>query len=90
MLQHPVSHWVLSSPPYYLNVCIFAVDIAIYLIFAWERIGRPWPVFFGTGIGLGMGYSNCQNDFRSPYVQAHPLPLTKTVGLLSTVRRIFS
>ncbi|CAF1926763.1 unnamed protein product [Rotaria magnacalcarata] len=31
---------------------------------------RPWPVFLGTGIGLGMGYSNCQNDFRSPYV--HP------------------
>ncbi|XP_064642668.1 MICOS complex subunit Mic10-like [Lineus longissimus] len=26
---------------------------------------RPWPVAFGTGIGLGMGYANCQNDFNS-------------------------
>ncbi|CAF3261033.1 unnamed protein product [Rotaria socialis] len=26
---------------------------------------RPWPIIFGTGIGIGMGYSNCQNDLRS-------------------------
>ena len=31
-------------------------------------LGRPWPVAFGTGIGLGMGYSNCQNDFQQPYL----------------------
>ncbi|CAF1285893.1 unnamed protein product [Didymodactylos carnosus] len=30
---------------------------------------RPWPVLLGTGIGIGMGYSNCQNDFRYPYLQ---------------------
>ena len=30
--------------------------------------GRTWPVAFGSGVGLGMGYSNCQNDFRSPYL----------------------
>ncbi|XP_057702349.1 MICOS complex subunit Mic10-like [Corythoichthys intestinalis] len=29
---------------------------------------RMWPVSFGAGLGLGMGYSNCQNDFRSPYL----------------------
>jgi hypothetical protein len=39
------------------------------------KLGRPWPVFLGTGIGLGMGYSNCQNDFRSPYV--HPQTVRK-------------
>jgi inner membrane organizing system protein 1 len=31
-------------------------------------LGRPWPVAFGTGIGLGMGYSNCQNDFQQPNI----------------------
>jgi len=29
-------------------------------------IGRPWPVAFGAGVGLGMGYSNCQQDFKNP------------------------
>ena len=26
---------------------------------------KPWPVTLGAGIGLGMGYSNCQHDFNS-------------------------
>ncbi|TPP64822.1 MICOS complex subunit MIC10 [Fasciola gigantica] len=27
---------------------------------------RPWPVVFGTGLGLGMSISNCNNDFKQP------------------------
>ncbi|KAM9813487.1 MICOS complex subunit MIC10-like [Neosynchiropus ocellatus] len=29
---------------------------------------RTWPVTFGSGMGLGMGYGNCQHDFRSLYL----------------------
>ncbi|CAH8818783.1 unnamed protein product [Schistosoma curassoni] len=29
-------------------------------------LGRPWPLIFGTGFGLGMGISNCNNDFKQP------------------------
>ncbi|CAF1282692.1 unnamed protein product [Adineta steineri] len=38
---------------------------------------RPWPVFLGTGIGIGMGYSNCQNDLRSPHVHSSSIPTTR-------------
>ncbi|KAI1890775.1 hypothetical protein AGOR_G00157090 [Albula goreensis] len=27
---------------------------------------RIWPVAFGSGVGLGNAYANCQHDFRSP------------------------
>jgi len=28
--------------------------------------GRPWPLVFGAGVGIGMGLSNCQHDFKYP------------------------
>uniref|UniRef100_A0A3B5AI13 MICOS complex subunit MIC10 n=1 Tax=Stegastes partitus TaxID=144197 RepID=A0A3B5AI13_9TELE len=32
------------------------------------KTGRTWPLAFGSGLGVGMGYTNCQHDFRSPYL----------------------
>jgi len=73
---------VLFKRKYLSNI---GIDICINLFFL--KLGRPWPVFFGTGIGLGMGYSNCQNDFRSPYVHPRLISLTKTDAPLVTVRK---
>uniref|UniRef100_A0A673XHK8 MICOS complex subunit MIC10 n=1 Tax=Salmo trutta TaxID=8032 RepID=A0A673XHK8_SALTR len=40
---------------------------------------RTWPVAFGSGVGLGMGYSNCQQDFRSPYqLHGHRVKVSKS------------
>jgi len=38
----------------------------IFSVLLFKR--RSWPITFGTGVGLGMSFSNCQNDFQSPYL----------------------
>ncbi|CAD5229458.1 unnamed protein product [Bursaphelenchus okinawaensis] len=30
--------------------------------------GRTAPVWLGTGIGIGMGWSNCRHDLNDPYL----------------------
>ncbi|XP_067826612.1 MICOS complex subunit MIC10 [Heptranchias perlo] len=35
-------------------------------VIAFKR--RIWPITFGAGMGIGMAYANCQNDFQSPYL----------------------
>ncbi|XP_071840619.1 MICOS complex subunit Mic10-like [Apostichopus japonicus] len=37
----------------------------IFSVFLFKR--RPWPIAFGGGVGLGMGYANCQHEFNDPY-----------------------
>ena len=27
-------------------------------------VGRAWPIFVGSGFGLGYAMSNCQHDFK--------------------------
>ena len=42
----------------------------ILFSFSLSRIvisGKAWPVAFGAGLGLGIGYANCQHDLQSPY-----------------------
>uniref|UniRef100_A0AAZ3R2R5 MICOS complex subunit MIC10 n=1 Tax=Oncorhynchus tshawytscha TaxID=74940 RepID=A0AAZ3R2R5_ONCTS len=62
----------LLSPPFFsfsLSRCLsLATGLGVGIVFSvlfFKR--RTWPVAFGSGVGLGMGYSNCQQDFRSPY-----------------------
>ncbi|XP_036415441.1 MICOS complex subunit Mic10-like [Colossoma macropomum] len=37
---------------------------ALFSLLFFKR--RSWPVAFGAGAGLGMAFSNCRHDFRSP------------------------
>ncbi|XP_029435058.1 MICOS complex subunit MIC10 isoform X2 [Rhinatrema bivittatum] len=38
----------------------------VFSVFFFKR--RTWPITLASGMGLGMAYSNCQNDFKSPYI----------------------
>ena len=44
------------------------VGAVISLIFFKRKL---WPITLGTGIGLGMGYANCQNTFYSQFAPSH-------------------
>ncbi|XP_060765950.1 MICOS complex subunit MIC10-like [Neoarius graeffei] len=39
---------------------------ALFSVLLFKR--RAWPIVFGAGMGIGMACSNCQHDFRSPYL----------------------
>ena len=54
-------------------ICSTWVGSASYLF-----LGRPWPLIFGAGFGLGMGTSNCNNDFKQPLpLQSHRIKVHK-------------
>uniref|UniRef100_A0A915K329 MICOS complex subunit MIC10 n=1 Tax=Romanomermis culicivorax TaxID=13658 RepID=A0A915K329_ROMCU len=49
---------------------------------------RSWPVFFGTGTGLGMSLSNCQHDLQGPYkshCDKRKCPVTATPAAATTI-----
>ena len=38
---------------------------SIFSLMLFKR--RTWPIVFGLGSGLGMGYQNCQVEFNKKY-----------------------
>jgi hypothetical protein len=50
-------------------------------------IGKSWPVTLGTGVGLGMGYANCQHTFYSQFAPRHRFgpPWSQMVSLIDNI-----
>ncbi|CAF4330204.1 unnamed protein product [Rotaria sp. Silwood2] len=64
------------------SIITTASGLALGLVFSAvlfkRKHSRPWPVFLGTGIGIGMAYSNCQNELRSPKIHSQSLPIMRS------------
>ncbi|KAK5975242.1 MICOS complex subunit MIC10, partial [Trichostrongylus colubriformis] len=67
----------LVSVPYEFNTTTCFADsllkisggiaIGIVASVAFFR-SRSWPIWFGSGIGIGTGWSNCRHDLAQPYL----------------------
>lgn len=46
--------------------------IVVGSVFSLLFIRRKWPIITGAGFGLGMAYSNCENEINSTVSQCKP------------------
>ena len=67
------------------------IHVNIFWWWWWSK-GRPWPVIFGTGVGLGMAFANCQHDFRQPFLAPGPGSTIKITDpqLIETILKVYT